>query len=185
MEPPTSFGQWVRMQRVVLHLTQDELARQVFCSTIMIRKIERDERRPSSEIAERLAAQLRLPENFHTNFVKIARGALSIEHLPDLRPLQPDTPAWPTLHQSTRPPVPTTSFIGRTQELAQICELVLHPETRLLTLVGPPGIGKTRLGLHVAGVIAGRLALRHGHWATRVAGAVTALLGVGIIGGVL
>ncbi len=151
MEPPASFGQWVRMQRIALHITQDELARQVFCSTIMIRKIESDERRPSSEIAERLAGPLRLPTNFQANFVKIARGELSVDHLPDLRPRQPATPAWPTLHQSTRPPVPTTSFIGRTRELAQICELVLHPETRLLTLVGPPGIGKTRLGLHVAG----------------------------------
>ena len=151
MEPPASFGQWVRMQRTALHITQDELARQVFCSTIMIRKIESDERRPSSEIAERLAGPLRLPTNSQANFVKIARGELSIDHLPDLRPHQPATPAWPTLHQSTRPPVPTTSFIGRTRELAQICELVLHPETRLLTLVGPPGIGKTRLGLHVAG----------------------------------
>ncbi len=151
MEPLTSFGQWVRLQRIVLHLTQDELARLVYCSAIMIRKIERDERHPSNEIAERLAGQLRLPADFHTNFVKIARGALGIDHLPDLRPIQPATPAWPTLRQTTRPPIPTTSFIGRTRELAQICELVLHPETRLLTLVGAPGIGKTRLSLHVAG----------------------------------
>ncbi|MFN8444160.1 MAG: helix-turn-helix domain-containing protein [Caldilineaceae bacterium] len=151
MEATTSFGQWVRYQRTALHLTQDELARQVYCSAIMIRKIESDERRPSNEIAERLAAQLRLPANLQANFVKVARGELNIHHLPYLHTPQTELPAWPTLSQSTRPPVPTTSFIGRARELAQICELVLNPETRLLTLIGPPGIGKTRLCLHVAG----------------------------------
>jgi predicted ATPase/transcriptional regulator with XRE-family HTH domain len=151
MQPGVPFGQWVQLRRAALHMTQRELAGRVFCSEIMIRKIESDERRPSVEIAERLASELQLPANLHARFVKIARGELSIEQLPELQTAQADKPAWPALAQAGRPPAPTTSFIGRTQELAQICELLLRPDTRLLTLLGPPGIGKTRLALHVAG----------------------------------
>jgi predicted ATPase len=45
-------------------------------------------------------------------------------------------------------PAPTSSFIGRTQELEQL--LVLLDRTRLLTLVGAGGIGKSRLAQRVA-----------------------------------
>ncbi|MFN8465724.1 MAG: hypothetical protein U0X20_09250 [Caldilineaceae bacterium] len=160
MIPVVSFGKWVQMQRSALHLTQGELARRIFCSEIMIRKIEGDERRPSTETAQRLAVELRVPANLQARLVKIARGELSIEHLPELPAAMPASPAWPAWQRPTQPLAPTTSFVGRTRELAQICDLVLHPETRLLTLVGPPGIGKTRLGLHVAGEL--QYAFLHG-----------------------
>ena len=39
----------------------------------------------------------------------------------------------------------TTSFLGRTHELDQIATLLLRPNCRLLTLMGPGGVGKTRL----------------------------------------
>ena len=42
-------------------------------------------------------------------------------------------------------PAPLTRFLGREDELAQIAELLNDPDTRLLTLVGPGGVGKTRL----------------------------------------
>lgn len=151
MQPGVSFGHWVQARRAGLHITQRELAQRVFCSGIMIRKIESDERRPSVEIAERLAGELQVPANLHARFVKIARGELSLDHLSELHTTQAAKPAWPALSGSGRPPVPTTSLIGRTHELAQICELMLRADTRLLTLLGPPGIGKTRLALHVAG----------------------------------
>ena len=48
-------------------------------------------------------------------------------------------------------PTQTTSFIGREEELAQIRHLLLdEPDCRLLNLVGPGGIGKTRLALAAA-----------------------------------
>ncbi len=48
-------------------------------------------------------------------------------------------------------PHPQTSFIGREAESAHIYNLLKDENCRLLTLVGPGGIGKTRLALHVAG----------------------------------
>ncbi len=47
-------------------------------------------------------------------------------------------------------PVQNTPFIGRDEELAEIIKLLQTPETRLLTLLGPGGIGKTRLSLEAA-----------------------------------
>ncbi len=44
-------------------------------------------------------------------------------------------------------PAQITAFIGRTTELAEIREKLSRPEVRLLTLTGPGGTGKTRLGL--------------------------------------
>jgi ATP/maltotriose-dependent transcriptional regulator MalT len=45
-------------------------------------------------------------------------------------------------------PAQVTSFIGRQKEIAEIQQLLSI--TRLLTLTGPPGTGKTRLALQVA-----------------------------------
>ena len=52
-------------------------------------------------------------------------------------------------------PVPLFHLVGREEELAQIVELVRSPSCRLLTLVGPGGIGKTRLAIEAAGRLAG------------------------------
>jgi predicted ATPase/DNA-binding CsgD family transcriptional regulator len=47
-------------------------------------------------------------------------------------------------------PAQPTPFWGRVQELAEIEGLLADPDCRLLTLVGPGGVGKTRLALEVA-----------------------------------
>src|SRR6266699_4176324 len=47
-------------------------------------------------------------------------------------------------------PAQLTPLIGREQEVATVCTLLRHPEVRLVTLTGPGGVGKTRLGLEVA-----------------------------------
>lgn len=47
-------------------------------------------------------------------------------------------------------PFQPTSFIGRANELTQIASILHGSECRLLTLLGPGGVGKTRLALEVA-----------------------------------
>ena len=54
-------------------------------------------------------------------------------------------------HRHTRsvPPQPTP-FVGRQEELAALTKLLDNPDHRLVTIVGPGGIGKTRLALQAA-----------------------------------
>jgi DNA-binding SARP family transcriptional activator len=63
----------------------------------------------------------------------------------------PDLAAPPPLTRSTRPlPVPPTPLVGRRLELAAVSALFRDEGARLVTLTGPGGTGKTRLGLAVA-----------------------------------
>lgn len=47
-------------------------------------------------------------------------------------------------------PKPTTAFVGREREIAEVCRLLQGRETRLLTILAQGGMGKTRLALEVA-----------------------------------
>jgi predicted ATPase/DNA-binding CsgD family transcriptional regulator len=51
-------------------------------------------------------------------------------------------------------PVQLTSFVGRSTEMRALTALVA--DTHLLTLTGPGGCGKTRLGLHLAAAVVDR-----------------------------
>ncbi len=65
--------------------------------------------------------------------------------------LPTDFPPLPTLdRQRHNLPVQPTVLIGREREVAMVQERLLEPATRLLTLTGPGGTGKTRLALQVA-----------------------------------
>jgi len=81
MERTTSFGYWMRRRRKALDLTQDELAHQVGCAVGTIKKLEGDERRPSKQLADRLADMLKLPPEERPAFLKAARAELATDQL--------------------------------------------------------------------------------------------------------
>ncbi|HET7037736.1 MAG TPA: tetratricopeptide repeat protein, partial [Thermomicrobiaceae bacterium] len=62
--------------------------------------------------------------------------------------------ASPAPTQPARLPEPLTSFVGRETELATLRARLLAPDVRLVTLLGPGGVGKTRLALAVARAVA-------------------------------
>jgi predicted ATPase/transcriptional regulator with XRE-family HTH domain len=148
MEALASFGRWLKLRRRTLDLTQDELARQVGCSVVTIRKLESDERRPSRQIAERLAVCLRIAPHERATFIGLARAEPYLDNLP--APAQASL-SGPAPHRTrSNLPAPLTRLIGRKQAVAAVRGALLRGDTRLLTLIGPPGIGKTRLAVQAA-----------------------------------
>ncbi len=143
MSAPSPFGQWLKQRRQELDLTQDELALRVGCSLVLIQKIESGERRPSKQIAELLAEQLNVPPAERPAFVRFARVQSS-------RLLSQPAPWRTAYRQFTNLPAPPTPLIGREREIETLRKRFADKRVRLLTLTGPPGIGKTRLSIHVA-----------------------------------
>lgn len=140
MTARASFGQWLKQRRKTMDLTREALAGRIGCANVTLKKIEADERRPSRQIAELLAQHLNIPLDERPAFVRFARAGTA----------EPDSP-WDTpFHPPTNLPAQPTPLIGREADVAAIRKRLLQPESRLLTLIGPPGIGKTRLALQVA-----------------------------------
>lgn len=174
METPTSFGLWLQARRKALGLTQQDLADLTACSRSLIRKIEADERRPSSQVAELLADSLRVSDEERALFLRVARQETRIERLATVTalpphpvaaiadmlnvPPQPSTPPAPAGERQPLPeklpssnlPKPLMPLVGRIAELATIQNLLHDPRCRLITLVGLGGIGKTRLAIEAA-----------------------------------
>lgn len=150
MHDPSSFGRWLQKRRKTLDITQEELAKRVGCALSTIRKIETGERRPSRQITGRLADQLGLTPEERSTFMRAARGALSPDTPTLTAPERSAVPIEPPARLLPTIPVPLTSLVGREKEINAICRLLANPDVRLLTLFGPPGIGKTRLGLQAA-----------------------------------
>lgn len=142
METTDSFGYWVRRRRKALDLTQEALAECVSCAVVTLRKIEADERRPSQQMAERLAQCLALPAAECPWFIAAALGEQGVA--------RKSLPKDPTVAiPQGNLPVPMTALIGRNTEVATITAQLRSKESRLLTLTGPVGVGKTRLALEV------------------------------------
>lgn len=153
MQSDISFGRWLKQRRKALDLTQDDLARQVGCSVVTIRKIEVDERRPSRQIAELLAHHLAILPHERSAFLQFARGdSGSILRLPPdaAAKTRRQTEAWHLHKHPTNLERPLTPLIGRTAEVLTLRQLITSGATRLLTVTGPGGIGKTRLTIEAA-----------------------------------
>ncbi len=80
-------------------------------------------------------------------------------------------------------PEPPGAFVGRSAELREIGELLRDPSVRMLTLIGPGGIGKSRLALEAAADAAG--SFPDGRWWVPLAGLDDAGLAVAAVGRVL
>ena len=140
-----SFGYWLRRQRKTLDLTQEELARRVGYARETIKKIETDERRPSRELAELLATHLAITMEERSTFLAAARAEHSADTLPHTR-----RGAAPTSRICSYMSQPPTPLIGREHDLEALAVQLADPTTRLVTITGPGGVGKTRLALAAA-----------------------------------
>lgn len=149
-ESAYAFGAWLKQRRHELDLTREELARRASCSAVTIRKIEEGGRRPSKQMAEALANVFSIPAEERAGFVAFARAGQVAESASAVSSASARTPWRRRARSPTNVPVPLTSLIGREREVAAVINYLLRDELRLVTLSGPPGIGKTRLGLRVA-----------------------------------
>src|SRR5688572_12059216 len=87
-----TFGEWLRQRRHILDLTQQELADQVGCARITLRRIEAGALKPSKELAQILLEKLGIPEAEREAWIRFARGLSGFpEKLPDSLTKQPLT----------------------------------------------------------------------------------------------
>lgn len=143
MNQELPFGLWLKKRRKALDLTQSALAKRVGCSTATIEKIESEERRPSLQIAELLARALEIPSEQRAAFLRAARHLDASKGLTTISPIVTAPP-------KTNVPLPSTPLVGREAELDGIRHLLANADCRLITLIGPGGIGKTRLAIEFA-----------------------------------
>lgn len=190
MSDTTRFTAWLRALRVARDLTQEELAEQIGCAVTTLRAYESGARRPSRQMAERIAGVLALPADQVAAFVRLARqsegqgpgghgdtGTRGDEdNLPQHRIPVPsgERSVEPPRAAATRSaaggpfppsgplPAPAAPLIGRAAELAILRERLIAPACRLVTLLGPGGFGKTRLALQAAADLQGHAAFPDG-----------------------
>lgn len=148
-----SFGTWLRRKRKGLDLTREGLATRIGCSAATIQKLEDEERRPSARLVAQIAEIFAIPAAEHPAFLRFARGQLYSAIA------EPEAdPPWSPPSKRTRStlPAPITTLIGRDGELATIQGYLLSEDRCLVTVIGPPGVGKTRLCIESAwAVLAG------------------------------
>ena len=132
-----TFGDILRRHRNAAVLTQEDLAARSGLSVDTISLLERGEhRRPHRYTMQSLADALGLSEPDRIRFETTARKAAGS--------------AAARAAQPSYLPSPLTPFIGRQREAEELRHRLLLPAVRILTLTGPGGVGKTRLGIEVA-----------------------------------
>ncbi|MGY3565040.1 ATP-binding protein [Sinomonas sp. RB5] len=123
----------LRRLRLAAGLTQEGLAERAGISVRAVSDAERGLRtRLYPGTATRIAAALGLDGTARNGFAALARGRSAPAS--ELAPL----------------PAPRTPLLGRVEALAGIVSLLPEPSTRLVTLIGTGGVGKTRLALAAA-----------------------------------
>jgi predicted ATPase/transcriptional regulator with XRE-family HTH domain len=144
---PAEFGELLRQHRLAAGLTQESLAEQAGLSVHGIQKLEGGTTHPYRDTAERLIQALQLSDQDETRFRTAAR--------PLPRRPQPHSPTSATSGVTTRTnlPLAATSFVARVGEMERVKDRLR--DSRLLTLSGSGGCGKTRLALEVARQLVG------------------------------
>jgi predicted ATPase/transcriptional regulator with XRE-family HTH domain len=139
MSEPTMLSAVLKRYRLAAGLSQEALAARAELSARAISDMERGLRRaPHPDTLERLAAALRLSPQQRALLVGAARPQARVT-----AEASPPAPL-PSL------PVPPTALLGRELERVHARSLLLAGSVRMVTLTGPAGVGKTRLGLEVA-----------------------------------
>ncbi len=132
-----TFARMLRDLRIAAGLSQEGLAERSGLSVRGISDLERAARRvPRLETVRMLMDGLALEDDQRTALLQAARPH---------RARGPDTVA-----ESGQMPQPLAPLIGRVDELRVVQVLLLRPDVRIVTLVGPGGVGKTTLAVTVA-----------------------------------
>ncbi|MEO8289354.1 MAG: tetratricopeptide repeat protein [Chloroflexota bacterium] len=154
------FALWLKQRRKEYGYTQEQLGELIGYSAASIRKLEDGTRRPSVQIALLLAEHLDIPMSEREAFVRSARmgqshsAPLAGQSLYTVPMATQAAPAAPSSVVATNLlPSRLTPLIGRDSTITEICRQLLTGTTRLLTLTGPPGIGKTSLALEAATIL--------------------------------
>jgi predicted ATPase/DNA-binding XRE family transcriptional regulator len=138
---PGAFGAQLKALREAAGYTQEELATIAGLSVHAVSALERGQRRrPKAETVRAISAALDL--------TGAARDAL-------MRGARAPVPE-PESRDTGRPPLPLspTALVGRDAELRTLERWLADPGLRLITLVGPGGVGKTRLAFEIARTVA-------------------------------
>jgi predicted ATPase/transcriptional regulator with XRE-family HTH domain len=134
-----TFGELLRQYRQAANLTQQDLADRSRLSMQAVGALERGERqRPYRTTVDLLARALGLPPAQRELFAAASRGPRAGRRQP------------PAGDGAVRLPTPPTPLIGRGQDVLRVCSLFTDFDARLVTLTGPAGVGKSRIGLAAA-----------------------------------
>lgn len=138
-------GMLLRRLRLAEGLTQEELAERAGVSVYSISNIERSiPHKPRVSTLQMLAQALQL-SSWDTALL-VERASLMGQRAATNAPVEKKESAWP-LDAPALPSFSHSSLIGRNRELDELARLLHAPNLRLLTLIGPAGVGKTRLAV--------------------------------------